>query len=584
MPTRSAYTGNFRKLVLAFDVGTTFSGISYSILDPGQIPEIKGVTRFPAQEQVGGDSKIPTIIYYDDQGNVRAVGAEALKEEYEGMIEEEGWTKTEWFKLHLRPSSTANANVTESLPPLPKNKTVLDVFSDFLGYLHKCARNYIEETHANGSRLWSSFEQHIEFVLTHPNGWEGAQQAQMRRAAVRAGLVPNTNEGRSRIHFVTEGEASLHACVQSGLTTEALKSGEGILIVDAGGGTIDMTAYGQDTTTEGLVFQEITAAQYLLEDSKFSDDVDHITRCFDTTTKLRFRNINEPQYIKFGSARDKDISLGIRAGQLKLQGVDVSTFFEPSIICIVECIIKQRKSSSKPINSVFLVGGFAASDWLFSQLKSSLEPLGLSFSRPDSHLNKAVADGGVSFYIDHFVTARVAKYAYGLNISTPYNPDNVEHLKRLSTRFTDAAGHERLPNAFSIILPKATQVSEATTFKRPYIRRYPTIGEAGKEIFSDILCYRGSIKNPRWMNEDSDLYSQLCTVSSEAPPCQEKFGKLGRYYQMDYEIVLNFGLAELTALVQWEELTMGMFPLPSAAQGQQRQSPARIVYDAEDEY
>lgn len=35
--------------------------------------------RFPCQDQVGGDSKIPTIIYYDKDGNVRAVGAEATR-------------------------------------------------------------------------------------------------------------------------------------------------------------------------------------------------------------------------------------------------------------------------------------------------------------------------------------------------------------------------------------------------------------------------------------------------------------------------------------------------------------------------
>ena len=63
---RSAFHGRGRKLVLAFDVGTTYSGISYryvnsqtevigatllfvfdnSVLDPGVIPEIKGVTRW----------------------------------------------------------------------------------------------------------------------------------------------------------------------------------------------------------------------------------------------------------------------------------------------------------------------------------------------------------------------------------------------------------------------------------------------------------------------------------------------------------------------------------------------------------
>jgi hypothetical protein len=43
--TRSAYTGPSIKLVLAFDIGTTYSGVSYALLDPGFVPEIKSVVR-----------------------------------------------------------------------------------------------------------------------------------------------------------------------------------------------------------------------------------------------------------------------------------------------------------------------------------------------------------------------------------------------------------------------------------------------------------------------------------------------------------------------------------------------------------
>jgi hypothetical protein len=45
MRPRQPFQGSQRKLVLAFDVGTTFSGVSYSLLDPGLVPEIRGVTR-----------------------------------------------------------------------------------------------------------------------------------------------------------------------------------------------------------------------------------------------------------------------------------------------------------------------------------------------------------------------------------------------------------------------------------------------------------------------------------------------------------------------------------------------------------
>jgi len=43
---RPAYAGDKRALVLAFDIGTTFSGVSYTLLDPGQVPHINSVTRY----------------------------------------------------------------------------------------------------------------------------------------------------------------------------------------------------------------------------------------------------------------------------------------------------------------------------------------------------------------------------------------------------------------------------------------------------------------------------------------------------------------------------------------------------------
>ena len=128
------------------------------------------------------------------------------------------------FKLHLRPERLhSNEIQTTYIPPLPRDKSVVDVFADFFAYLLSCTRRFICETHANGESLWSSVEDRIEFVISHPNGWEGLQQGKMREAAVIGGLVPNTNAGHKRVHFVTEGEASLNFCIQSGLTTDVLQ-------------------------------------------------------------------------------------------------------------------------------------------------------------------------------------------------------------------------------------------------------------------------------------------------------------------------------------------------------------------------
>lgn len=113
--------------------------------------------------------------------------------------------------------------VTDKILPLPLGKTVVEVFADFLVYLFSCASKYIQETHANGTHLWNSVKGKIEFVLSHPNGWEGLQQSQMRKAAVMAKLIKDTPAGNARLSFVTEGEASLHFAIQNGLPEGAVK-------------------------------------------------------------------------------------------------------------------------------------------------------------------------------------------------------------------------------------------------------------------------------------------------------------------------------------------------------------------------
>jgi len=54
------------------------------------------LTRFPAHEHISAASKIPTIIYYDRSGKVKAVGAEAQREGIHETADDEQWIKSEW--------------------------------------------------------------------------------------------------------------------------------------------------------------------------------------------------------------------------------------------------------------------------------------------------------------------------------------------------------------------------------------------------------------------------------------------------------------------------------------------------------
>ncbi|KDQ52422.1 hypothetical protein JAAARDRAFT_483339 [Jaapia argillacea MUCL 33604] len=550
---RKPYHGERRKLVFAFDVGTTFSGISYSILDPGEVPKIWTVTMYPGQGTTGGDSKVASILEYDANGSVCAIGAEASQYSENGVAEERGWTKVEWFKLHLRPKTFGPSRIEDGrIPPLPGNKSVVDVFADFFSYLYRCGREHIQNTHAAGDHILRSVEGHIEFILGHPNGWGGAQQAQMRQAAIKAALVPDNELGHARIQFVTEGEASLHYCLNSGLSMDVLKEGANIMVVDCGGGTIDLSSFrflsaNPIAATEiappgcrlqGSVFVNRRAYTFLLEEklkgSSFDDpqDVERIVDRFETI-KRRFKEGNGPVYIRFGTSRDDDPEFGVKKGVLKLTEDEVAGLFRPSLDSIVEAIDEQIRLAPYDIQGVFMVGGFTSNDWLFSTLRNRITSRGLSLCRPDGFTNKAVADGALSFYLDHFVSARVARMAYGSPCNALYDSSDTEHVSRASQIYVDYAGYDRLRHGFSLILPKGTRVQEEQEFRCRLCRTDRRLSRL-KNVSAAIMSYIGAKNDPKWTDLEPGDFETLCTVTADTsqllPTMSRRHGPRGHAY------------------------------------------------------
>ena len=88
-----------------------------------------------------------------------------------------------------------------------------------------------------------------------------------------AGLIPDTPEGHSRIWFVSEGEANLRSAINNGFQSmvcfiyylglmvcheqDISKDDEGVLIVDAGDRTINISAYARQSQS----YIEIVAPQ-----------------------------------------------------------------------------------------------------------------------------------------------------------------------------------------------------------------------------------------------------------------------------------------------------------------------------------
>ena len=95
---------------------------------------------------------------------------------------------------------------------LPKGKTIIDVFADFMRYLFDSTKALFTSLEPHGELRWESISKSIELVLTHPSAWRGPQQTHLRNAAVKAGIVSDTPFGRASVHFLTEGEAKFNFC------------------------------------------------------------------------------------------------------------------------------------------------------------------------------------------------------------------------------------------------------------------------------------------------------------------------------------------------------------------------------------
>ena len=135
--------------------------------------------------------------------------------------------------------------------------------------------------------------------------------------------------------------------------------------------------------------------------------------------------------------------------------------------------------------------------------------------------NKAVAEGAASFYLQQFVSTRVAKLTYGTKVAEAYNEFDAEHRKRSATVGMNAAGRKLVPGAFAVALAKVRPVNLTLSplslildkyFKGKRMRDNEEVAielimergwlSATNTIECDVTCYRGRLKDPRWLDND----------------------------------------------------------------------------------
>lgn len=67
-----------------------------------------------------------------------------------------------------------------------------------------------------------------------------------------------------------------------------------------------------------------------------------------------------------------------------------------------------------------------------------------------------MAEGGVSFYLENFVSVRAMPLTYGTEVGTCYRASDPEHYARRAETYTQPSGTIRLPKSFSAIIEKVS--------------------------------------------------------------------------------------------------------------------------------
>ncbi|KAL8945799.1 MAG: hypothetical protein Q9222_007710 [Ikaeria aurantiellina] len=236
-----------RKIIMAVDFGTTYSGLAYAqtrkVLD-FMLPLLKPHTNEdlkPANHSIviqwpdaasGGlegatSDKVPTEIQYDEDGSRW------------GFQIGESEQRHQWFKLGLDPSQSQDLSELAkkyhdpyAAPPAygygPEKLT-----TDYLTALRGHAEVVLRHSFPASALISTP----VEFVITVPAVWSDRAQAATRACAEEAGMGTG-----SSLHIISEPEAAAMYALDA-LDPHDIKIGDTFVLCDAGGGTVDLISY-----------------------------------------------------------------------------------------------------------------------------------------------------------------------------------------------------------------------------------------------------------------------------------------------------------------------------------------------------
>ncbi|KAL8847996.1 MAG: hypothetical protein Q9221_006958 [Calogaya cf. arnoldii] len=250
-----------RKIIMAVDFGTTYSGLAWA---QTRKPEIQSpVIQWPDATSGGLEGatsdKVPTEIQYNDQGY-----------KWGFQISDFG-IRHQWFKLLLDPSqSRSTSGLAKKYPDINASPPVYgrgpeELVKDYLTAL-RCHAERVLRHKLPQSALAST---PIEFVITVPAVWSDRAQASTRRCAEQAGMGTG-----SSLHMISGPEAAAMYALDA-MDPHNIEVGDTFVLCDAGGGTVDLISYKLSELKPVLRIEEAAPGNGSLCGSTFSNRIFH---------------------------------------------------------------------------------------------------------------------------------------------------------------------------------------------------------------------------------------------------------------------------------------------------------------------
>ncbi|GKZ59285.1 hypothetical protein AnigIFM49718_005154 [Aspergillus niger] len=559
------------QLIVGIDFGTTFSGVAFAFATNNEARE-DIITEWPGAG-THTKQKIPTVLYYDQYQKVVGWGPDIADALAPTGYPKQGVQKVEWFKLQLMLSGNTYIDPI-NLPPLPPGKSEIDVAADYLFKLRQAMRAQLQKTLGE---VFTREERNIRYYITVPAIWNDAGKAATRAAALQAGFLRDEND--NRLTLVSEPEAAALFCAKTGLLN--LKIGDAILIVDCGGGTVDLIAYEVEeeqpfsvaectagsgdscgSTALNRNFSNILRAKIrkmkLPDGSRTAGKV--YAKCimdFENRIKADFRNNGQKWAVDVGIEADFP-DAGIEEGYMTFTNEEILQCFEPVVNRILELVRNQIiaiQAQNRSLQNVLVVGGFGASEYLFQQIKLHVPPQYQSkVVRPMDSV-AAIVKGAVTAGItERVITHRVARRHYLMATLQPFK----EGYHPEQYRVPSLDGRDRCKYTRQIFVQKGERVKIGEPVKVSFFRQ---VAPGATLMYEDILYACDEDVCPEYTKDPRIKEVVTLTSDLSRKNLETDFERMdtpqGTFYRVYFDIYLTLDGSEFSAELVCQGEVMG---------------------------